>query len=99
MSKRDRRQIYSINDDSSGIEIKAEDDPIKVGNLLNRHFTTIGEKLAGSIDRSSDSEEPMNDHTSACTSDDPFHRINSSDVTKIIESLRGGSCPGFDGVT
>jgi hypothetical protein len=95
-----KRKHNTINEiDYLGETLKTAACPVRVANVFNDHFLSVGRCLAERIEGYGGEEvlDCINSPFRADFSD--FRSVDSDTVVKMIESLRGGSSPGFDGVT
>lgn len=86
-----RSEINSITSEGKLMQFNREGK--EIANVFNRHFSTVGERLA---DDTMVSEDPV---IPEVQEDGPFWQVSEETIGNLISGLRGGSSPGFDGIT
>lgn len=93
--QRQSQTIHNIEHNDTLIDALKE--PVKVSNIFNSHFVKVGEGVANTIPDCENRDiliEPV-----VTSIFDKFKIISEDEVLKHINSLRGGSGPGADGIT
>ena len=83
-------KLNSINIDGTCLNLHR--DGKAVANAFNQFFSTIGADLVKDLGGAA--EPPIN-----MNADGSFWDVSQETISKIIDGLKGGSSPGFDGLT
>lgn len=93
--KKEPLKIHNIEHD--GITINALTDADKIADIFNSYFVGVGEGVANTIVCSSERDDLIVKQVSCQLV--RFKKVTEDQVIKYINSLRGGSGPGADGIT
>lgn len=82
-------------------EIDMETNPHLVCNTFNRHFTTVGEKIGATCLKKIKNSEyfQTNKYTKQSGNSIFLEPITTIEIHNNIDSLKGGSAPGWDSLT
>ncbi|XP_054289744.1 uncharacterized protein LOC129005021 [Macrosteles quadrilineatus] len=66
----------------------------KIANDFNKFFTSVGSKLANSINAAG--APVVNDADFSLDTNFTFNTVTHADIERYVQGLRGGSAPGHD---
>lgn len=78
----------------NGTALSVQTGGQEVANAFNQHFATVGEKIALSVNSEGIVESETNEMEGGV-----FLKVSEEEVIKAMDSIKGGSSPGFDRVT
>jgi hypothetical protein len=89
--------INTINQNNT--KICCKNNPCDAANIFNSYFANVGKDLANIILRDSPETENEIHLDSQIDTLEVFTETTEIEIEKIISNMKGGSAPGFDGIT
>ncbi|CAB0013445.1 unnamed protein product, partial [Nesidiocoris tenuis] len=82
----------------NGQSVDAVGNAYDCARVFNEHYVSVGASLANALPIVDEGNAERLARFNISGSSFCLKTITESDVSKIIDSIRGGSCPGFDGI-